>query len=160
MYANQLKLIDQHCSIWIGLCVSGGKYDSSFVVRYNNRFELRSYQECDNLVRGTRVATLINFIYSPQMLSFKRLRRSIGYIVSNPVIPAKGKLNATSESFFRKHVSLETVWKHKHLERRLSQNALFASHLFWAVHKSCWIENWAEVTSNYKSLLSLKQRKH
>uniref|UniRef100_A0A7S0G7M2 DUF547 domain-containing protein n=1 Tax=Proboscia inermis TaxID=420281 RepID=A0A7S0G7M2_9STRA len=38
--------------------------------------------------------------------------------------------------------------KHKNLQRRLSQNALFSSHLFRLVHESCWIEEWAEVTSD------------
>lgn len=83
--ANEILIaIDKYCPAWVEVISSRGGYKKAFAVNLNGATMLRSIDDCDELLAGSKAVAFAGKLFSSRLSSTERMRRMVGWALVDP----------------------------------------------------------------------------
>lgn len=144
---ESLQSMDRSCPLWME-CISGRSHEKRYAIVVGSKVVFRTVRECEDLVQRSHAKEVIDVVYSPRMSNSERLRRLVGYIMSQPEgCAAEPKAR---QVFVNPNADCERKFL-KHSEPTLSERArasiLFGAFTARALSDRHWVEEWAGIST-------------
>ena len=143
-----LSAIDRSCPAWIEILSSRGGYTKAFVVNINGTTMLRSNDDCNDLLEGSAVTTLVDKAFSPRLSTTERLRRMIGWAVTKPL--EAGIASTNLDVFQQRRRIFSNEFARDDITQMAEKDKVqikLSGLIFRAMSDRHWIHEWVKLTA-------------